>query len=616
MTERDILEDLKRLRSKTSKEQEISKAEQEEMNRCRGEWLSFWRNNIHLYIKHKLGINTYDHQAIAYYLMSQATQYDELSSRGAAKSFRFSVFDVATSLLYPHSEIVITSSTFGQSTIIVEEKIKKELLEGDISPVLKYMYQNGYFEIKYPDQKVVFKCTFNQSTVTAVPCLDSARGLRANILQFDERILLKEGLINSIFKPMRRPRQAAFLNRPEYQNENKEKYLEPPKVMSISSNRFAQEKAHTEYVSTFEHSLKHPDSGSYICSWDIFTAIKCGIKLKSQFYEDKRTMDEISFRTEVLNLPITEIEGAFFKYNLLRENQILEEAFRPPTKDEYMKGTWSFRPKVSGEIRLVFGDLAFTGDVKGKAAADLTALGCLSIYKRKDVWNVDVEYIKTYAGGDPNTALYMRELVYFYDADYLIYDNRNGGDSLTNIITAEMHHPFIPDKIWHPNGLTVSDKTDLHFNTAAIIQEIRERTVDPNAIPIIIPMKATPEINHQGWMNMYTMLKNNQVHFLIDDLDYLQKMEQTKDWYKLDSEEKAQCRMPYIETRLTIDEAINLRSSYSGTTIKLVEPSNKTKDRCVALMYGLLLAQRIINREERLTKQGQAIDFSQLQLVF
>ena len=85
MTERETLEKLKVLRSHHSKEKEVTKAEKEEMNKCRGEWLSFWRNNIHLYIKHKLGINTYDHQAISYYLMSQATQYDELSSRGVAK---------------------------------------------------------------------------------------------------------------------------------------------------------------------------------------------------------------------------------------------------------------------------------------------------------------------------------------------------------------------------------------------------------------------------------------------------------------------------------------------------------------------------------------------------
>lgn len=616
MTERETLEQLKILRSNNSKEKEVTQAEIAEMNRCRGEWLSFWRNNIHLYIKHKLGINTYDHQAISYYLMSQATQYDELSSRGAAKSFRFSVYDVAVCLLYPHSEIVITSSTFGQSTIIIEEKIKKELLEGDISPVLKFLYQQGYFEFKYPDQKVMFKCPFNQSTITAVPCLDSARGLRASTLQLDERILLKEGLINSIFKPMRRPRQAAFLNRPEYQNENKEKYLEPPKLMSISSNRFSQEKAHTEYVSTFEDSVKNPNGNSYICSWDIFTAIKCGIKLKSQLYEDRRTMDEISFRTEVLNLPISEIEGAFFKYNMFRENQTLHSAFRLPTREEYITHSWSYKPKLDGEVRLVFGDLAFTGDVKGKSAADLTSLGCLSIYKSKDVWNIDVDYIKTYAGGDPNTALYMRELVYFYDADYLIYDNRNGGDSLTNIITAEMHHPYISDELWHPNGLTVSDIDDLHFNSAAIVQEIRNRTVDPNAIPMIIPIKATPEINHQGWMNFYTLLKNNQLNLLIDDLDYLQEVEQTKEWYKMDSADKARYRMPYIETRLMIDEAINLKSSYSGTYLKLVEPHNKTKDRCVSLMYGLLLAQRIINREERLMQQGKDIDYSKIQLVF
>lgn len=617
MTEREVLERLKVLRSQNAKTQEISKQEQEEINQRRTEWALFWRNNIHLYIKYKLGINTYDFQAISYYLMSQAVAYDELSSRGTSKTFRLAVWNLAMMLLYPNTEIVTTSSTFSQSCLLIEEKVEKELfIRGDISPVLHYMFQQGYFIKQVKDQKLVIVCTLNNSTLTAVGCVESARGSRCSILEFDERILLKEGLINSIFKPMRRPRQAAYLNRPEYQNENKDKYLEQPKTLSISSNRFTQEPAYQSYIKTFDDALKHPDGNSYICSFDIFTAIKHGIKTKQQLLEDKRTMDEVSFNTEVLNCPIMEADGAFFKLNLFRENQVLNKSFRPPTKNEYIHDSWSFRPKENNEVRVVFGDLAFTGDVKGKSAADLTSLGCLSIYKRKDRWQVDLEYLKTYAGGDPTTALKMRELVFWYNADYLIYDNRNGGDALMNVLSAEMHHPYIPDSVWNPHGLTVADKPTLQFCSPQVVQEIRNRTVDKNAIPIIIPMKASPEINHNMWMNFYSMLKSNQLNLLIDDLDFIQEAEADKEWWKLDSEEKAIIRMPYVETRLMIDEAINLNSSYNGTFLKLSEPRNKTKDRCVSVAYGLALAQRIITMKEQESSQAQEIDWSNVCLVF
>lgn len=617
MTERECLERLKVLRSQNAKTKEISKQEQEEINQRRTEWAVFWRNNIHLYIKYKLQMNVYDFQAVSYYLMSQAIAYDELASRGTSKTFRLAVINLALMLLYPNTEIVTTSSTFSQSCLLIEEKIEKELfMRGDISPVLHYMFQQGYFEKQVKDQKLVIRCTLNNSTLTAVGCVESARGLRCNILEFDERILLKEGLINSIFKPMRRPRQAAFLNRPEYQNDNKDKYLEQPKTLSISSNRFTQEAAYQSYVKTFDNAVKNPDSNSYVCSWDIFTAIKHGIKTKSQLLEDKRTMDEVSFNTEVLNCPIMEADGAFFKLNLFRENQILSQSFRPPTKNEYIRNSWSYREKGDDEVRVVFGDLAFTGDVKGKSAADLTSLGCLSIYKRKDRWQVDLEYLKTYAGGDPNTALRMRELVFWYNADYLIYDNRNGGDAMMNILSSEMHHPYIPDDVWNPCGLTVADNAMLHFCSPQVVQEIRNRTVDKNAIPIIIPMKASTEINHSMWMNFYSMLKTNQVSFLIDELDFLQEAEANKDWWKLDSEDKATIRMPYIETRLMIDEAINLKSTYNGTFLKLSEPRNKTKDRCVSVAYGLALAQRIITMKEQEKSQALEYDIDDLQLVF
>lgn len=616
MTEREILQKLKSLRAETNKQIEKTEEEKAIIKRNKDEWLTFWRRNINLYIKYKLQCNTYPFQAISYYLMSQATKYDELSSRGTSKTFKFGVFDIGVMLLYPNTEIVVTSSTFSQSCILIEDKVKKELFDrDDISPVIHYLYKQGYFEISNKDQKVIVRCTLNNSTLTAVGCVESSRGLRCNILEYDERILLKDGLINSIFKPMRRPRQSGYLNRPEYQNENKYLYLEQPKTLSISSNRFTQESAHQEYVKTFKDSFEHPDKGSYVCSWDIFTAMKHGIKTKDMFLEDRKFLDEISFKTEICNCPISEVDGAFFKLNLFRENQVLTQCFRPPTRDEYIKGSWSFREKQEGEIRVVFGDLAFTGDVKGKSAPDLTVLGCLSIIKPKDRWFVNVEYIKTLSGGDPNTALRMRELIYWYDADYLIYDNRNGGDCFQNIMSSEMHHPYIPDDMWNYHGLTVSEKDDLQFCSTSVLQEIKNRTVDPSAIPMIIPMKATDQINDDMWRNFYNMLKNNQVNFLIDDLDFQQEVESTKEWMNMDSEDKAIRRLPYLETRFLIDEAINLKSGVSGLKIKLEEPRNKTKDRCVAVGYGLLLTQRLINRAERNAQQTE-FDINDWQIVF
>lgn len=604
MTERQILEKLKKIRSVTNKKIEQTEIELANIERNKQEWLNFWRRNINLYIKYKLKCNSYPFQSISYYLMSQAQRYDELSSRGTSKTFKFGVFDLATMLLFPNTEIVITSSTFAQSCILIEDKIKKELFDrGDISEVLHYLAKEGYFEINTKDQKVIVRCLLNNSTLTAVGCVESSRGIRCNILEYDERILLKDGLLNSIFKPMRRPRQAGFLNRPEYQNENKDKYLEQPKTLSISSNRFTQESAHKEYVKTFEAGV---EKNAYVCSWDIFTAIKHGIKTKTMLKEDRDTLDPISFKTEIMNCPISEAEGSFFKYALFKENQNLKTAFLPPTKDEYIKGTWSFTPKEEKEIRIVFGDLAFTGDVKGKSAADLTSLGCLSLYKRKDRWMVDVDYIKSYAGGDPNTLLYIRELIYWYQADYLVYDNRNGGDAFQNSVSAPFQHPYIAPDMWNSAGLTVTDKSDLHFNSPAVIQEIRQRTVDPNAIPMVIPMKAVSEINHNMWMNMYSMMKNGQVNFLIDDLDYVEEESSKDEWWLLDSDEKSRKRMPFIETRNMIDEAINLKSSYSGLLLKLSEPSNKTKDRITSLGYGLALCQRLINREER---EAQSPDY-------
>ena len=156
MTDRQKLNRLKELRNNSATCQELSDERKSEIDRNKREWLTFWRNNIHLYMKHKLKINSYGFQMISYYLMSQAVAYDELTSRGGSKTFKFAAWDLSTMLIFPNTEIVITSSTFAQSCLLIDDKIIKEFSQKpDISPVLYYLFKRGIFEINRQDQKVI-----------------------------------------------------------------------------------------------------------------------------------------------------------------------------------------------------------------------------------------------------------------------------------------------------------------------------------------------------------------------------------------------------------------------------------------------------------------------------
>ena len=108
MGEREILEKIKVLRKKRIIEDVSSKKNMEEVDRNKREWLTFWRRNINLYISAKLGINTFSFQHWSYYLMADATLYEEITTRGGSKTFRMPVYGFAQCLLKPYTKVVFT----------------------------------------------------------------------------------------------------------------------------------------------------------------------------------------------------------------------------------------------------------------------------------------------------------------------------------------------------------------------------------------------------------------------------------------------------------------------------------------------------------------------------
>ena len=60
------------------------------------------------------------------------------------------------------------------------------------------------------------------------------------------------------------------------------------------------------------------------------------------------------------------------------------------------------------------------------------------------------------------------------------------------------------------------------------------------------------------------------------------------EFYKIDNgEDRARILNPYAQTKVFINEAINLQQYIQGGYIKLKEKSGRRKDRVMALIYGL-----------------------------
>ena len=98
-------------------------------------WSTFFRRNLHRLAIDYLQINLHCYQAVMLYLMGICQFIVFIACRAAAKSFIIALYACCRCIVRPRSKIVLCSGTKGQSSLIIKDKIKKELM--DMSPMLR-----------------------------------------------------------------------------------------------------------------------------------------------------------------------------------------------------------------------------------------------------------------------------------------------------------------------------------------------------------------------------------------------------------------------------------------------------------------------------------------------
>ena len=161
-------------------------------------WTTFYRRNIDIYAEERLRIKLRPFQRIMLHMRGVSQVWFGICSRASSKTFIVALFCVCMCLLLPYTEAIITASTIDQGRKMVEQKIKNELVR-KLSPILKYLYEQGKIKIKTSKDEVEVEF-FNGSTIKVLPAMDSSRGARATILVYEECRLLKKGDVDSIFE--------------------------------------------------------------------------------------------------------------------------------------------------------------------------------------------------------------------------------------------------------------------------------------------------------------------------------------------------------------------------------------------------------------------------------
>lgn len=583
-------------------------------------WATRYRRNWDLFVDEVLGITLYPIQKMKIHMMGVSDTYYDISTRGSAKSFLVGVGAMCKFCLYPYSSIVITSSTIAQASKLVERKIRDEIIK-KLSPYLLYLYSKEYILI-YKSQTeggYIVENKLNGSKIIVLPCLESSRGERATDLILEEVRLLRKGIVDSVFIPMGYSRPAKYLLKKEYQNK---RWQEQFRTISITSARYQYEWFYREFKKTVVGYYNSKYEKFVPLAEDIFAAIAEGSRTWADYRKAKAAMSSMDFSMEVLNQMLGENERSFFNYKEFNENQTLSQAFVPPKLDDiYLQRDLGNPQPEDTEIRLVGIDYAFANTTSTKKN-DATQIICMSLHWKNHHFERHVDYIEGHEASDSIGANNRcRELVWDYASKapefYVAPDTRSGGETLFNRMTMPWEHPQ-RGGYWDKRGFTVTNNLSLHVVTSAKLDDFRSRTVDHDAIPCIIPIIGSTQLNSACWSGLKKNLECNNIKFLCSSDKKQELLEDSGEFYRMTSEELADALYPHLMTENLIQEAVGLNTSITqNNEIKLTESGQNTKDLIVLLSYLSYVADRLENeRNKTLSDEDYEEDLLNIKLVY
>ena len=528
---------------------------------------------------------------------------DVMASRGLSKSFMVFIFATDMALLYSNQEILITSFTLNQSNNIIEEKIDKELSnpKSGISPILRQLRIDGWMEIKKDQNTGAKYIEFgNGSKIFAVNCGDSCRGKRSTIVITDECVLIKKKDYQEIVEPTLRPRQ--FKGRPsDYKEETKQIFLSSAKTKTNWMWRHLRTCVNEHYKNK---RIKH---GFF--AGDIFTAVASGIQSPNQYIQRKKITDDMSFEQEYLNIFLGSNENSLFKYEDFDRNRTLENPFYPREPYEVLDGvknTYNFENE--DWIRILVCDIAVaTGNEN-----DNTVYIFLAINKKTGQRRL--ENIITKNGLNSITqVMYMKRWFYEYKATYFMQDTKGIGNTIFDLLTVETYDNETGEI--YPAWTVCKDKA-LQITSDTVMTDKVTRTLDSNAVEVVIPYAGTSELNSQMHLLLRKTLRDEKIDLLKDDGEMKAIIEEKDPKFILkSSEEKALTMLPFLETRYTINEAISLEVKFldSGFLKVQEEKRTDTKDRYMTLAMANFLAEKIYNKYNNDSYEEEDIDLEDWQ---
>ena len=552
------------------------------------DYVTFYRRNIPVFVEHYLKIPLHWYQIIWLYLLNMYISVVIIAGRASAKSFVIAIFSCAKCILYPNTKVVIASGSKKQASLIVKEKIQKELMPK--SENLRREIET--IKTSTNDIEVVFR---NGSSIVVVVGGEGALGYRSTVLIFEEFKRIPKYIVDKVLKPFQMTRPSQFRTNEECEKYGV-KYKEHDEFLEEAVNIYISSAAPTSHwmgkLLKDTVSSKYGDNSACMLATDYSIALKHAIKTRAQLIEAKRSTDPITWREEYENEMLREGANSYFTYGLLTKNQTNKKAFYPRRYEDVRnkhKNPYSI-PKQPGEIRILACDMAFIERSNKNDNSCFTCIRALPESMTYTSENIDgkvvevkngyrriVPYIEANPGSDVDKqAIRIKQLYYDFEADYCILDTRNGGiltyDRLAKILYDESRDCEYP--AWR----CMNDK------------DIAKRVNVAGAVENVFTINASQKLNNDIAIALRGTLESHMIDLLVNLDEAKDILESHIPEYTStpDVDVAVFYERPYLETQALINEMMSLEYNRNEQTgiITLFETGSNTKDRYVSLAYG------------------------------
>src|SRR5690606_24921834 len=184
-----------------------------------------------------------------------------------------------------------------------------------------------------------------------------------------------------------------------------------------------------------------------------------------------------------------------------------------------------------------------------------------------------------------------------FSADYIVLDTQNVGIALIDLLGQGSTDPDTGAE--YPPLKCMND------------DKLAERCSYSNAAKVIYSIRATAQRNSDIAKAMKASLRSKKLKLMIHENDAEEYLSNLKGYNSLPEDLKIKFKMPFIQTSLLINEAINLEAEMNDTgTIKLKEQGSARKDRYSSLSYLNFFVSDYLEPKNR--KQKTTVDTSKL----